>query len=127
MRSCSAGVSRDPYYEYGYAYVGYLVVGFCKWLNRLSAQSAGASTDSYLRRGTWMSSTGVSAYSLSVDAVYVKASRTSSIHLSFERHIDHFFDWHIRRRISSVPTLGEVLQELELNDPHPVSGGNWPA
>ena len=55
-------------------------------------------------------------YAPSVPSAYVKASRTSSIHLSFERHIDHFFDWHIRRRISSVSTLAEVLEELELND-----------
>ena len=109
-----SGESLDPYYEYGYAYAGYLVVGFCKWLNE-SAKRRGIDRFLFAARDMDVVYKVYQRFFAQVDAVYVKASRTSSIHLSFERHIDHFFDWHIRRRISSALTLGEVLHELELD------------
>lgn len=109
------GLPQDPYYEYGYAYVGYLVVGFLQWIDRL-VRTESIDKLLFVARDMDVVYRAYQLYAPSVPSAYVKASRTSSIHLSFERHIDHFFDWHIRRRISSVSTLAEVLEELELND-----------
>ncbi len=109
------GIPLDPYYEYGYAYVGYLVVGFLQWINRL-VKSEGIDKLLFVSRDMDVVYRAYRQYEPHCQSAYVKASRTSSIHLSFERHIDHFFDWHVRRRISHVTTLAQVLEELELEE-----------
>lgn len=107
------GVELNPYYEYGYANVGYLVYGFCKWLNCLAAEKK---IDKFLFCARDMSivSKAYNEYFGQIDSEYIKASRTSSIHLSFERHTQHFVDWHIKRRISSAICMSQVLRELKL-------------
>lgn len=109
-----SGEPLDPYYEYGYAYAGYLVVGFCKWLNE-AAKRRGIDRFLFAARDMDVVYKVYRQCFSQVDSAYIRASRTSSIHLSFARHIDHFFDWHIRRRIRSALTLKAVLQELELD------------
>lgn len=106
------GLKLDRYYEYGYAYVGYLIYGFCKWLNELAKNKnidkfLFVSRDMYIVYGIYNKFFG------QINSEYIKASRTSSIHLSFNRQIEHFFDWHVRRRISSKMTIIKVLEELE--------------
>lgn len=108
-----SGLSLNPYYEYGYAYVGYLVYGFCKWLNQL-AKLEDVDKFLFVSRDMCVVEQVYKKYFNKVDSEYIKASRTSSIHLSFERHIEHFINWHVKRRISSCITISQVLNELNL-------------
>ena len=106
----SAG-NLNPYYEYGYAYVGYMVLGFCRWLDNL-AKEKNIDMFWFVSRDMQVVYNVYQKYFGNIESEYIKASRTSSIHLSFNRHIDHFMDWHVKRRISSNNTIEEVLYEL---------------
>lgn len=108
-----SGISLNPYYEYGYAYVGYLVYGFCKWLNQL-AKLQDIDKFLFVSRDMNVIERVYKRHFNQIDSEYIKASRTSSIHLSFERHIEHFINWHVKRRISSCITISQVLNELNL-------------
>lgn len=107
-----SGFSVNRYYEYGYANIGYLTYGFCQWLNQLAVEKH---IDKFLFVARDMNVVyhAYQKYFHDVDSAYIKASRTSTIHLSFDRHIEHFITWHIQRRISSKMRIREVLEELE--------------
>lgn len=107
-----SGFELNSYYEYGYAYVGYLVYGFCKWLNDL-AKIKEIDKFLFVSRDMNVVYRVYKSFFGQVDSEYIKASRTSSIHLSFDRQTEHFFDWHVRRRISSCMEIEKVLEELD--------------
>lgn len=108
-----SGLPLNTYYEYGYSYVGYLVVGFCKWLNALVAEKK-IDKLLFVARDMNIVHKVYESFFVECESEYIKASRTSSIHLSFNRHIEHFFDWHVRRRFSSRISLEQTLDELGL-------------
>ncbi|MGL6197860.1 MAG: HAD-IA family hydrolase [Lachnospiraceae bacterium] len=109
-----SGYELNPYYEYGYAYVGYLVYGFCKWLDELG-KSKNIDKFLFFARDMKVVYEAYTKYFNHINCEYVLGSRTASIHLAFETHIEHFYDWHIRRRINSNIIISQVLEELYLD------------
>lgn len=108
------GIKNNPYYEYGYAYVGYLVYGFCKYLNHL-AKVKDIDKFLFVSRDMNVVYEAYQTYLKKIEGEYIKASRTSSIHLSMNGHMEHYIDWHIKRRLKRVMTISQVLEELNLD------------
>lgn len=105
------GNKLDPYYEYGYAYVGYLAYGFCKWLNEL-AKVKGIDKFLFFARDMQIIYEAYTKYFNQVDSEYSMGSRTASIHLAFDTHIEYFYDWHINRRINRNLQISQVLEDI---------------
>ena len=108
-----SGKPLNAYFEYGYAYAGYLVYGFCKWLDDISRLEG-------IDRLWFVSRDMNIVYEIykkigHCASDYIKASRTSSIHLSFDRQNNHFIEWHLKRKISKGLSIMDVLEELEIS------------
>ena len=103
----------NQYYECGYAYGGILVYGYCEWLNKL-AKTHNIDKFIFLARDMDIVYKTYKEYFNDIDCDYVLASRTATVHLSMNRHLEQFLDWHVKRRIHEKSTIDEIFLELDL-------------
>lgn len=108
-----SGIIRDKYFEYGYSYVGYLIYGYCKWLNRM-AKVYDVDKFLFASRDMFIVNKVYSDMFNNIPSEYVKVSRTATIRIVFEGFVQHYLDWHVKRRINSNNTIQCVLEELQL-------------
>ena len=109
-----SGMQCDKYYIYGYVNAGYLVYGYCKWLYQISKaldidKLLFASRDMFIVEKVYREILGLP------NSNYVKVSRTATIHLVLATFVQHYLDWHVKRRFNLNNTIGCVLEELGLD------------
>lgn len=103
----------NPYFECGYAYAGILVYGYCEWLNQL-ARIHNIDKFIFLARDMDIVYKMYKEYFNNIDSEYVLASRTATVHLSLNRHLEQFLDWHVKRRVHENLTIQDLFTELDL-------------
>jgi len=99
-------------YELGYAYCGYTVYGFCKWLSEFAKEK---DIDLFLfsSRDTYIFQRIFEKYFGGTDSVYAYCSRSAVLRAGFPDNIDIFFDSFFRAKTDKV-TIGECFGQAGL-------------
>lgn len=100
------------YYEFGFVYGGFLVCGYCEWLNRL-AKSEGIDKFLFISRDGDIISKVYNKFYKEVDNAYILASRFALFQAGFEEHFQLFWDNVIQFRQGQ--TLGTLFRETDLS------------
>ncbi len=105
---------HDPYYEFGYVYMGLLICGYCEWLNHI-AHITNSSKILFASRDMYIVEKVYDKFFNKFDHEYIQISRMTALKMDFE-HESEMMLWYIKKNISLSPsqTIAEALKKVEL-------------
>lgn len=111
---CGINDDESIFYELGFAYLGILIVGYCKWINEFAKRNS-ITKLLFSSRDMCLVYKLYKQYYQEVDCDYIKVSRFAAQRFSYNRFSDYFIDSHIKARaLIAKLTIADVLQELDI-------------
>lgn len=104
----------SAYYEHGFRYAGYLIAGFCEWLNEY-ARNNNIDKILFLARDADILYKVYNKYYKKVDNEYVVVSRLAMWEMAFESNPEEFIQNFFKTRADiGKQTIREALEESDL-------------
>ena len=109
----SGAAAFSQYYEYGYAYAGFLALGYCHFI-REHVKNTGVDKVLFFSRDGYLLKRVYDMLYPGENTEYVYWSRNAGIQLALGRYSNEFFLRYIRHKIPRGLPLSKVLRAMEL-------------
>lgn len=118
-RLCCGAYRENQYFEYGYAYAGFYILGYCVWIHE-RVKAKGIDTLLFLSRDGDILQKAYQMLYPKENTQYVYWSRAAATRLTAGYFRNEFFLRYIKYKISRKITMHQMLKAMELPDMQPV-------
>jgi len=105
--------SYDSFFKYGFQYGGFLVCGFCEWLNTFAKQN-NIDKFLFLARDMKVVHQVYQKFYNQVENEYLVISRSAALELNFDEMPEEFIEFYFKPRMNSNENLKSMLVDSDL-------------